>query len=84
MKTKLFLPLIIIAMLLLGACTHQSCPTYSDANYIPSKWDTVPATYADVEAYMRADTTPHRFTVFEKTGALLGLILIGSAIKNDQ
>lgn len=82
MYAPIFL-IIIVAMLLLGACTPQSCPTYSDANYPPSKWDTVPATHADLIAYMHADTTHHPFTWVEKTGAAIAIFLVLKQADND-
>lgn len=92
MKTKLLLPLILVAIFLLGACTPQSCPTYSRANFIApieeqrplTKWDTMPATYADVIAYMNADTIPKRFSLVEKAGAVVGIYLIISAINSQR
>lgn len=87
MKTKLLLPLIIAALFLLGACTPQSCPTYSRANFIApieehrplTKWDTVPATYADVIEYMNSDTIPQRFSMVEKASAAVAIYLLISA-----
>lgn len=77
------IPAIILAacLLFLGACSRQTCPTYSDADHVLTKWDTVPATYADVNEMIRQDTTPHRFTFIEKVAAVVCGAMIVTAIQ---
>ncbi len=85
---KNLLLITILLCLSLGACTLKSCPTYSFSAPIEkqpkSKWDTVPATYADLAEYMANDTTSHRFSRAEKIGALIATVLIVKAISSQK
>lgn len=71
--------IMILCILLTGACTPYSCPTYSQ-----SKWDTIPATHSDLALYMSQDTTPHKFTFIEKVGAVIAVTVIVAVIESPD
>lgn len=95
MKAKLLLPLILVAIFLLGACTPQSCPTYSRANFI-APIEEQPATrtrdtaWVDSKRYLlyeqqdTAQTKPQRRYPFIERAAMVGAAyLLFSAVKSQ-
>lgn len=75
---RLTLIIIICTLLVAGACSPYTCPTYSQ-----SKWDTIPATHADLALFMAQDTTAKRFTFAEKAAAVVILGVAITAIHNE-
>lgn len=76
--------LIIVFLLSLFSCgSMKSCPTYSKEERPLTKWDTVPATYADVIEYMANDTIPYKPSLAEKIGAGVAIIFIINLIKQQ-
>lgn len=64
---KLLPAILITASLIALGCTKQACPTYS---------------HADVNDIIRQDSTPHKFSIAEKGGAILFIYFMVSTISN--
>lgn len=80
----------LLCLLFLCGCTSTKpyCPTYANNTVIApvdkrklTKWDTVPATYADVAQFMAQDTIPYKPSMVEKIGAGIATYLIFTMIK---
>lgn len=74
---KILLPIILVALFLLGACTKHTCPTYSDTQ---TDSTSMQAYIAHIHA---TDTVPYKPSNLEKTGAVLfGIFIIYATTAN--